>query len=219
MAAVLACGAGAVLSHGDAAVLWGMLRPLGGPVHVSVRSSGGRARQRGIRVHRCASLVPRPGIGTPTTIRLGIPVTSPARTIGDLRDAVAPRLERRARRQAEVLGLLDDLETASDRTRSDLELRFLRLCRSRGVPRPEVNARVAGLTVDFAWPEARLVVETDGYAYHRGRSAFEDDRARGVQLREHGYDLIRVADRQLRDEPARVMSLVADSLRLRLPAP
>jgi predicted transcriptional regulator of viral defense system len=107
IAAVLACGEGAVLSHGSAAVLWRLLRPLDGPVHVSVPSDGGRERRRGIHVHRCVALA---GLSTHglqsrqpplVTRRDGIPVTSVARTIHDLRGAVPPRLVRRAIRQAE----------------------------------------------------------------------------------------------------------------------
>jgi hypothetical protein len=109
IAAVLACGDTAVLSHGDAAVLWGLLRPLGGPVHVSVPTSSGVRQRRGIRLHRCTSLRP-----VHVTTRLGIRVTNPARTIDDLRGSVAPRIRRRARRQAEVFGLLEDVGPGAD---------------------------------------------------------------------------------------------------------
>jgi very-short-patch-repair endonuclease len=148
----------------------------------------------------------------------GIPVTSVSRTLADIRGALPSRLERRARRQAEVLGLPLG-EVVYDRTRSDLESAFLRLCRRHRLRQPEVNAKIAGFTVDFLWRSAGLVVETDGYRYHRGRVAFENDRARDLSLRELGFDVIRVADRQLEEESPRVAALVADALRLRLPAP
>ncbi|HEY5977555.1 MAG TPA: type IV toxin-antitoxin system AbiEi family antitoxin domain-containing protein [Solirubrobacterales bacterium] len=211
MAAVFASGAGAVISHADAAALWGLLRPVGGLIHVSVPTGAGRSASVGIRLHRRPALRP-----ADSTRRNRIPVTSVARTIADLDGSVPDRLARRARRQAELVGLLAD--ASSDRTRSDLERSFLRLCRDRRVPAPEVNVRVAGLTVDFLWREDGLVVETDSFRYHRGRVAFEDDRARDLALREAGLDVIRVADRQLDDEPGRVIDLVTNALRRGLPS-
>jgi len=221
MAAVLACGPGAVLSHASAVVLWGLLRPIAGAVDVSVPTTAGRRQRPGIRLHRCRSLVaamPGDADPAPVTRNRGIPVTTVSRTLADIRGALPSRLERRARRQAEVLGLPLG-GGASDRTRSDLESAFLRLCRRDRLPAPEVNAEVAGFTVDFLWRSAELVVETDSYAYHRGRVAFEDDRARDLALRELGFDVIRVADRQLDEESRRVAALVADALHPRLQAP
>ena len=185
MAAVLACGPGAVLSHGAAAVHWGLLRPLAGPVDITVPTHNGRKRRRGIRMHRCATFgAPLRPHGTekrpasPVTLRDRIPVTTVARTIADLPSTLAPYLVRRAIRQAEFLRLETGIET--DRTRSDLERDFLRLCRSYRLPLPEVNVLIDGMTVDFLWRHARLVVETDSYATHGGTIAFEDDRERGL---------------------------------------
>lgn len=94
-------------------------------------------------------------------------------------------LVRRAIRQAEFMGLrLDGIET--NRTRSDLEEEFLRLCRLYGLPTPEVNAKVGRWEVDFLWREQRLAVEIDSFAYHRGSIAFQDDRARDLDLRGAG---------------------------------
>ena len=175
MAAVLACGDGAVLSHGSAAAHWGLLRPFDGPVDVSVPTHGGRRRRPGIRLHRCASLGTVHGPGKRFVTRLrDIPVTTPARTIADLPAVVQPQLVRRATRQAEVLGLPLGDGIATDRTRSDLERDFLRLCRRHGLPRPEVNVRIGRWIVDFLWRRERLVVETDSYRWHRG-----DGRLRG----------------------------------------
>jgi predicted transcriptional regulator of viral defense system len=154
MAAVLACGAGAVLSHRSAAALWDLLRPIDGPPEVSVPSQHGRARRSGIRVHRCASLrgEAAESVGTSqpgeddraalVTRRRGIPVTTPARTIADLRGAVPPRLWRRAVRQSEIAGYSLGPEVETDRTRSDLERDFLSLCRRAKLPAPQVNVRV-----------------------------------------------------------------------------
>ena len=102
----------------------------------------------------------------------------------------------------------------SDRTRSDLERDFLRLCRRHRIPAPHVNVRVGPHRVDFLWPDRRLVVETDGYRFHRGRVAFEDDRARDLDLRAQGYDVRRFTYRQVREEPSRIAADLRDALGL-----
>ena len=91
-------------------------------------------------------------------------------------------------------------------TRSDLERRFLRLCRDAGLPRPAVNVPVAGVEVDFLWPEARLVVELDGFEFHRERAAFERDRRRDAILQRAGYRVLRITHRRLTEEPEAVIS-------------
>lgn len=140
-----------------------------------------------------------------------IPVTTVARTVEDLRGEVAPRLVRRAVRQAELMGLrLDGVE--SDRSRSDLERDFLALFLRHGVPPPEVNATVGRWEVDFLWRSQRVVVEADGFAYHRGSVAFEADHARDLDLRDRGYLVLRFTGDQLREEPGRVVADVARAL-------
>lgn len=99
-----------------------------------------------------------------------------------------------------------------DRTRSELERLFLRLCRLHRVPVPEVNVRVGPFLVDFLWRDRRLVVETDGYRYHRGWHAFEDDRTRDLRLRILGYEVIRLSFRQVVDEPERVAAVLKGAL-------
>ncbi len=212
MAAVLACGEGAVLSHRSAAELWGLLRPQNGPVDVSTPARSGRGKRGGIRLHRCASLVR----GT-TTQRLDIPVTTPARAIADLRGSVPPRLWRRAVRQAEFAGFRLDPEMRSDGTRSDLEGDFLRICRHAGLPSPEVNVKVGRWTVDFLWRAERIAVETDSYLYHRGRVAFQDDHARDLDLRARGYEVRRFDERQIAEEPGRIAADLAEALGGRSP--
>jgi hypothetical protein len=195
MAAVLACGEGAVLSHGSAASLWGLLKPIEGPIHVSVPSTSGRTTRRGIHIHRCPSLrAPSPVEPSPSpsyspdrggrrgrllvTHRDYIPVTTVPRTINDLRASslIPPRLVRRAIRQAELKGLrLEGVET--DRTRSDLETAFLALFSSHRLPAPEVNPKLGRYEVDFLWREEKLIVEADTWTYHRGSISFEDDHA------------------------------------------
>lgn len=140
MAAVLAMGDGAVLSHRSAAELWGLLSAQDGPVDVSLPSRHGRLRRVGIQVHRPVSLEP-----TETTRRRGIPVTSPTRTLTDLRRAVAARESLRAIRQAEFLGLAIDPILEPDGTRSELEHKFLQLCQRHLLPQPAVNLRIGPL--------------------------------------------------------------------------
>lgn len=202
MAAVLACGTGAALSHRSAASLWEMLPSRSGPIDVSIGSRSGRRPGAGIRLHRPRSLRPEQ-----ITRRHGISVTSPSRTLADLRRASPAVLYRRALRQAEVIGLpLGDAD--SDGTRSELERAFLRLCRKHRLPLPAVNARIGPYLVDFLWSRQRLVVETDGYRYHRGRVAFEEDRARDLNLREAGIEVVRLSFRQVEEEPVRVAQLL-----------
>jgi predicted transcriptional regulator of viral defense system len=147
-AAVLACGPGAVLSHRPAAALWTLLSTQPPYPEVTVPGHGGRRKRKGIRVHRSASLHP-----AHTTFRLGIPVTTPARTLADLRRCATADELREARRQAEIRGYhIDELEPPGpDLTRSELERRFLRLCRRHRLPAPEVNVPISGFVVDFAW--------------------------------------------------------------------
>jgi len=209
MAAVFACGNGAVLSHMSAAALWGLLRPEDGPVDVSTAARSGRARRAGIRLHRCTTLT-----GQAVTKRRGIPVTTPARTIADLKGVAPPHLVRRATRQAELAKYRLGPRIKGDRTRSDLERDFLKLCRRRGIPAPEVNVRVGRWTIDFLWREQRVAVETDFYDYHRGRIAFQDDRARELELRRHRLAVHRFSEVQIDDEPEEVAADLRDALGL-----
>lgn len=221
MAAVLTCGSGAVLSHGAAAVHWGLLRPLDGPIDVSVPNRTGRNRRRGLRIHRRPDLARRATLSTNglqsrppslVTVRDHIPVTTVPRTLVDIRATLPPRLVRRAVRQAEFLGLgLGEIKT--DRTRSDLERDFLLLWRPMRLRQPEVNVPLDGMTVDFLWRRERLVVETDSYATHGGTVAFENDRERDLRLRRLGYSVHHFSERQLELEPEAVVEDVASALR------
>ena len=212
MGAVLACGDGAVLSHRAAAALWRLSPPAAGPVDVTVPRKGGRSQRPGIRFHRSTTLTQ-----PQTTRRANIPVTTPARTLLDLRACATVEELGRARRQAEVLGYrLDDAaELEPDLTRSELERRFLRLCDRAALPSPEANARVGAYVVDFLWRHLGLIAETDGYRYHRGRATFEHDRARDAKLAAAGYEVLRLTWRQVTDESADVVA----ALRARLTPP
>jgi very-short-patch-repair endonuclease len=206
---------GAAVSHRSAAFFWDLLPEADRPSDVIVRGDGGRAKRSGIRVHRSLTLVP-----TDVTLVQGIPVTTPARTISDLRRATSegrpgalrPRELRKAIRQANVLGLPIGEKSGEDRTRSDLERDFQRLCRNHRIPPPDVNVRIGRYLVDFLWRERRLVVETDSYLYHRGRVAFQDDRNRDLELRRLGFEVIRLSERQIDEEPDRVAEMLAATL-------
>lgn len=213
LAAVLALGDGAVLSHISAAMLWGFWQPdQDDGVDVTVAR---RLRQRpGIRVHAVRALDPGD-----ITRRARISVTVPARTLLDLADVVrSDRALRRSVHEAEVQRrvshrqLQEQLDRAAGRrgasrlskliavgpapTRSELEDRTLELMRRHGFPRPETNVRLATMAgpveVDFHFPDCGLVVETDGDAYHGTRLAREADARKQALLEAAGYRVIRL---------------------------
>ncbi len=191
MAAVLACGPGAVLSHRAAAALWELTAAPGGPVDVTAPTRHGH---RGIRCHRCRTLEPEDA-----TVVDHIPVTSVTRTIVDLA-AILPLQRLRTvleaaqrrelldfrrldgvhgRRGARVLRqALAELHDEAPWTQSELERRLLELIRAASLPEPQCNVMVDGLLVDFYWPDHELIVEVDSYGFHRSRRSFEDDRRR-----------------------------------------
>ncbi|HEX6206353.1 MAG TPA: DUF559 domain-containing protein [Solirubrobacterales bacterium] len=139
-------------------------------------------------------------------------MTTIQRTIEDLERTVSPKLYRRAKRQAELMGYqLHGVE--SDNTRSDLETLFLTLCARYGIPQPsEVNVKLGNWEVDFLWRAQRVVVETDYWSYHRGSVAFEDDHARDLDLRAAGYTAFRFTDQQLENEPQRIAAVLHAAL-------
>ena len=99
-----------------------------------------------------------------------------------------------------------------------LERRFLRLCQESGLPGPAVNVEVAGHEVDALWRDRGLVVELDGYAYHRTRAAFERDRVRDADLQRAGLRVIRVTARRLKEDPVAVAETVGSLLEVSEPA-
>ncbi len=233
LAAVLACGPGAALSHASAAAHWEIRRGEPARVVVSVPTAGGRARTRKT-VHRRTDLRP-----DEVTVRHGIPVTTAPRTaldlaatlqrahlerlldeieIRELTDYPALRAIAAAhpghRGTARLRAALATHDAGSDVTRSGLETCFVQICDAHGLPRPRINQPVAGRTGDFLFPEARVVVETDTWRYHRTRRAFEDDRARDALLARAGYRTLRFTDHHLEVEPAVVAATIAGLLRL-----
>ncbi len=230
MAAVLACGPNAVLSHRAAAALWGM-RP---GVWVEVTVADGRRARGGIQVHR-AALPP-----DERTTHRGIPTTTVPRTLLDLSVVVGRRHLRAALREAERLrlsdplslhdliarygrrpglatirALLDEAGIGARIIRSELEERFQDFLIRAGLPLPQTNMVIEGYEVDCVWPEQRLIIELDGHASHSPAHAFELDRARDRRLEAAGWRVIRITWRQLEQEPELVE---ADLRRLLQPA-
>ena len=226
LAATLTCAPAALASHQAAGSLWELQSSARSLMDVTVPGRGPGPRP-GIVVHRR-----QPLHADDRAQRSGIPVTSVARTLRDLA-AVEPRRRlERAFEEAERLGLLDlrALESVGERrrdypgsrvfaellggrhdparTRSELEFRFVELCHEAGLPAPVVNGRVLGLEVDFHWPGRSLIVEVDGYAYHRTRASFERDRARDGRLHTAGYVVLRLTARRLQGDAAAAMSQV-----------
>jgi very-short-patch-repair endonuclease len=223
LAAVFACGEHAALSHYSAAVLWA-LRPERGPrIDVTVPTTGGRKRRGALIVHRAR--LPADEV----TVREGVPITTPARTIVDLADVLSRRALERVFDEAAYLRLdldalaprpgrrgagllsrvLADHEAGSTRTRSDLEELMLSLCRRAALPQPEVNQVIEGHEVDFTWRDARLIIETDGWGAHRTRAAFEDDRLRDAELTAAGWRVVRITHRRLERQPETVADQIA----------
>jgi very-short-patch-repair endonuclease len=204
-AALLACGEGSVLSHRSAAEHLGMLQPSAGPVHVTVPGRGGRMHRPNLRIHRSSLLQ------SSFVIRDGLAVTTPARTLRDLPRVADQATVRKAIRQAEIRGYeLGELK--GDGTLSELEHLFLRLCRRHRLPRPEVNARIGRYRPDFLWRQERLIAETDGWRYHRGRQAAEDDQRRQRALERLGFRVLRFTYRQVTQEPTQVASAIRKAL-------
>jgi very-short-patch-repair endonuclease len=203
MAAALALGEGAVVSHQSAAALWGILKPATGPIHLTLPRDSGRKRRGGITVHRSHSLTA--GV---STRRNGVAVTKPGRTLRDLHRTVPQPVYQGAVRRALDLRLISsaDLKREEEFTRSELERLMLRLCRRHRLPQPQVNARLGPYEVDFLWREQRVIVETDSWRHHADRAAFESDRARDAHLQSLGFRVLRFTHRQLMQERSAVVA-------------
>jgi very-short-patch-repair endonuclease len=234
LAAVLAAGPGAVLSHAAALTLW-QLRPRRlGPIDVTVAGRGRRAGS-GIRLHCVRALNEADRMTLDA-----IPVTTVARTLLDYAEQATTQQLRLALDAADRRELLDvhAIEALLDRsrgrhgvralrgavaamggpapeTRSELERQMLALLRTAGLPEPQCNVVVDGYCVDFLWPEARLVVELDGYPFHRTRRAFEDDRRRDARLQAADYRVLRITAQRLRQEPEVIIAEMATLLQRR----
>lgn len=216
-AAVLACGTGAVLSHRSGLALWGLAKQRTGPVHVT---APGQRRRPGIAAHVSHALT-----RADVRVQLGIPITSPARTVLDSAPELGPARLPRVIDDARIAGLLhlaelDELLRRVPRhpgraaarahldgdtgpTRSEFERAFLAFCQRFALPRPLVNIPVAGFEADALFAAERLVVELDGWRYHQGRPSFEDDRERDAARLAAGIATYRLTWRRLMDTPER----------------
>jgi very-short-patch-repair endonuclease len=233
LAAVLAGGEGAVLSHRSAAALWGF----GAAVHLDVTAPDTHRVRPGIQIH--SSRLPPDEV----TVERAIPLTTVPRTILDLAAVVQADQVERAINEAEFRRLTDPLSLAdlvarypgrrgirtikailyrlrdgATITRSELESRFLAFLRTTGLPLPSLNTwlRLGARSIecDCVWRVQRLVVELDGHAAHHTTAAFERDRARDRALNARGWRTVRVTWRQLHQEP----EALAVDLRKLLPA-
>ncbi|HEX6585077.1 MAG TPA: DUF559 domain-containing protein [Thermoleophilaceae bacterium] len=228
MAAVLACGPAAVLSHLDAAALWKIYKGEGARVHVTAKTRAG-AQLPGIQTHRARRLHP-----ADVTAKQGIPVTTVARTLVDLTDVLGSDRLLRAMREADFLRLLD-LDTLNDAVqrahgrkrlgelrqaieahtpgqivREELEHRFLELIRAAELPPPETNVKLTArgrrYEIDCLWREQWVAVELDGRAAHARTTAFESDRRKDAALNATGLRTLRFTWLRVSREPADVIA-------------
>jgi predicted transcriptional regulator of viral defense system len=226
MAAVLACGPGAALSHRKAAALHGLRESDRAKIDVTVPGRSYRARN-GIDLHRSTTLTEKD-----VTVVNGIPCTTVARTLLDLAEVVNRRSHERAFDQAEMLqvfdlraiddqldrnstrpaaqrvrDLLDEHYVGSTPTQSELEEAFLALTRKLGLPDPGVNQWIDlhdGLPMiraDFVWREQRVIVETDGVKFHGTNQARERDPRRDQRATVAGWRPVRTTWRQVMRRP------------------
>jgi very-short-patch-repair endonuclease len=223
-AALLACGASATLSHESAGVVWEMVQR-DSATHVSVPRER-RVHHPGICVHR-PTMQPKPRwVG-------GLRVSSPLDTLVDLAAGSTDTqlewlVDEAARRRLISLdSALDEARgirrrgaravvrvlAAADETDSDLEDVFLELVRDARLPEPLTQRTVCGFRVDFLWPDAQLVVETDGLAFHRTRRQQAKDRIRDQRLTAAGYTCLRFTDHQVRRQPGSVLRTLRQVLR------
>ena len=231
LAAVLACGDAALLSHHTAAAAWGLRPSLNGDVDVTVIGADCGRKRDGIRLHRINGLDPR-------DIRRyqGIPITSPARALLEIAPDVTDRQLERALDEALIKRLIThaainaviaayprargvarlraiaDPGRPTTQTRSGGEEALLALIRKANLPTPEVNAKVGNYTADFLWRKQKVIVELDGYDYHRGRAAFERDHQRDAEHQRMAHLVIRITGRQLAHQHEAILVRIATAL-------
>lgn len=227
MAAVLACGDRAVLSHRSAAHHWD-LRGSRGPIEVARESGGGY--RHGVLIRQVERLP-----AAEVTTKGGIRVTTVERTLLDLatvlddlqvgralvaadrsgslrRGELGRLIEGHRHGTARLRRVAAEADPRAVEARSGVEVDFLALCQRAGVPAPQVNVLVEGRLVDFLWPQGRLVVELDSYRYHGDRLAFERDHGSTVVLEAAGYRVLRVTERMLELDPQPFLDLLARTL-------
>lgn len=229
MAAVLACGPDAVLSHSSAAALWGIGPEQGDMIEVSVPATR-RSRLRGIRAHRRTEAV----LGD-VAVHDGIPLTSPVRTLIDQATRLRPMQLERAVNEADKLDRVraDVLHASLDDYRSqpgvaplrklldpltfrlsdsELEQLMRPLARTVGLPIPETKTWVNGYEVDFFWPKLGIVVETDGLKYHRTASQQKRGLERDQAHLAASMWPLRFSHWQVKHEPAHVRRILRSAV-------
>ena len=231
LAAVLAFGEGACLSHRSAAAHWSLMRISQTLIDVSAPRS--RRGAPDVRIHRPCRLS-----AADITTHKAVPVTTVSRTLLDIAGSVPFGVLERAFNQAMVIGILDpdEMRSAIARagrkrgiravkrifsildphapvlTHEGVEERLLTLIRRSGLPMPAINTYVEDEQVDFFWQAQRVVVETDGRAVHLQPLAFERDRARDRKLQLEGYDVFRFTDRDVTTTPEQTIATVRAAL-------
>src|SRR3954447_1910555 len=226
MASVLACGPGAVLSHRSAAALWGFGKEHPHYIDVSVRRTS-EARIPGLRCHRRPSL-----LSNEVDLRLNIPVTQPVRTFLDLATVTGPKTLERSIKEADKLDVIDadSLRKALDDhpgepgicllrhvldkhtfrlSDDELERLFRPLATAAGLPTPLTKHIVNKFEVDFYWRDLGLVVETDGWRYHRTPSAQTRDALRFQTHTAAGLTPLRFSHWQVKYEPRHVLNILS----------
>jgi predicted transcriptional regulator of viral defense system len=235
LAAVLACGPDAVLSHGSAARLWGFWSDSDGEIQVIAPNRRGRS-PAGIIAHRDGFLPP-----SDRSIYRRVPCTTVARTLLDLAATLPPWELRKALGEAEarrivshqhlrdqirrgrgrrgvarLRRLLDEIHPENRHSRSELERMFLHVCLQVGLPQPEVNVslKVKGRTLkpDFLWREQRLILEADSRQFHDTDIAFVDDRRREQRLQVAGWRVSHCTWEQVEFEPQALAETVRQLL-------
>jgi very-short-patch-repair endonuclease len=221
MAAVLACGDDALLSHFSAAWLWGIAHTCA--MTIDVTAANVCHHQKSIRVHSAQTLT-----DDDRDSKEGIPVTAVPRTLLDLA-ATAPRYLGWLVENTRKLGLLDfpsfdellarskgqrgvrrlrlalEEHREPETTRSKVERLFLRLVKRAGLPRPSVNLFVAEYELDVYWHQERFAVELDTYKHHGDRLSFEEDRKRHEDLKLAGIEMVRITGTRIEREPVAVV--------------
>ena len=224
LAAVWACGAGAVLSGRAAAHLWGLVKGLAPAPEVTTVSE---RRVRGVNTKRSRTIE--------RTTHRGIPVTTVPRTLVDVASVLSLDALARACHEAGVLydttprqveavlaerartrgaaKLREVLSGDAQVTLSELERRFQELLREAGLPLPKTNKRAHGRRVDCRWPDRRLTVELDSYRYHRSRHAWEQDRRREREARARGDEFRRYTYGDVLESPRLMLAELRALLR------
>jgi very-short-patch-repair endonuclease len=228
--ALLACGERAFLSHRTAAAIWGLVPDLPFEVEVSVVGRYRRSSQ-GIKVHRIKAIDRRElrlheglWVSTPARAMLELSGSAPAGVLaraideGLARRRFTPReLEdvlarnRPCRGAARLAAILAD-PTATAVSRSEREKRLLRLIRDAGLPMPKTNVAFGRFELDFYWPRERLVVELDGFNFHRGPDGFRRDREKELAVRAAGLEMLRFTGDHVLKQAWMVIATIAGAL-------